>query len=224
MTRSYVDKEFGSVKAELERQKLSEVIYEGGWFGMTHLTPKEHYDLFHPVHLGNYPFTILEIDGATYGAIKHKLGYNHGMNVIRGDVLEGLFDYYPKAGYNVIKGKAVYRKPIYTYGHLDFCCNAVGLTENGFERNLRRLAKWWGLCDVFHLDITLSRRAACSDELNGILLDKFIPITFKSCRWSLVRHWKKNYCDTSAMTNAFYVFMREAGSYKKYNNRTITVV
>lgn len=229
MVKSYVDKDFGSKKAQLERKKMSEVIYEGGWFGMTHTSMWNHWKLFHKVHLNKYPFTVLEIDPTTYDYIKDSRldmctcteslipeeSWDH-LDVIRGDVLEALFNHYPKIGYKTIHGKSVYRNPMYTYAHLDFCCNAIGLTEGGFERNLRRLAKWWGLCDVFHLDITLSRRGARSDELNNIILDQFIPTTFKSCRWSIVGYWKKNYFDTAAMTTAFYVFMRKADGYKKY--------
>jgi len=227
--QSYRNKEFGSNKAKLEQKKMSEVIYEGGWFGMTHLSLWEHWKLFHDVHLNKYPFTVLEIDADTHEMISDSRldmctcteslipeeSWDH-LDILHGDVLGGLFNHYPKIGYTTIDSEVVYREPMFTYGHLDYCCNAIGLTEGGFELNLRRLANWWGLRRAFHLDITLSRRGKDGDALNAIMLDQFIPATFKSCRWSMVQYWKEHYHDSTAMTTAFYIFVRNQSSYKKY--------
>jgi hypothetical protein len=198
--KSYLTKKFGPEKYELEKRKASEVIGEGGWFGLTQRSVLEHWELFHNVHHGKYPFVAVERDFDTYYEIKDTTLPDNA--VIRlGDIFEYMFNGYGKSGF--------YKKPIFSYAHLDFCCTAVALTDEKIEYWIRQLAKWWAIRSPFHLDITVS----CWGDRNNlasqhVLLDHFIPTAFRQVNWTQTRYWKKTYKDTSAMTTAFYIFSK----------------
>jgi hypothetical protein len=240
--KSYYTKKFGIKKEVLEKRKVSETIYEGGWFGLTHTSIFTHNDRFFPIHLGKYPFVAIERDEETFEDMATQMidmaGALHCFDstqqedfdkfelikLLKGDLFDELFRAYPKTAFSQKErrtfrsGYLVYRKPMFTYGHLDFCCSAVKLTDEKLEYNLRRLAKWWALTEVFHLDITVSRRGDKKDATSNILLDHIIPNTFRQLNWTQINRWKENYRDkdSAAMTTAFYIFRKELSKNKHF--------
>jgi hypothetical protein len=193
-------KEFGPAKYDLEQRKANEVIGEGGWFGLTKERVKEHWKAYYKVHHGKYPFVAIERDFDTYFKMK-ELDTAPNVMVCQGDIFEVMFNSFGKNGF--------YKKPIFSYAHLDFCCTAVVLTDEKIEYWIRQLAKWWALRSPFHLDITVS----CWGDRNNnasqrVLLDHFIPTAFRQVNWTQTRYWKQTYKDSSAMTTAFYIFSK----------------
>jgi len=210
LQKTYVDKVFGTKKEAVEEKNARAMETRGGWFGLTHTSVIKHYNRFKDKLRPKSPFLIAEHDMATFEIIrKEAISINdQRIRLIEGDLFDRMFNMYPTSACNVVNGRAVYRVPIFAYGHLDFCCTAVTLTEQHIESNLRKLAKWWALKDTFYLDISVAHRGDRGMESARILLEGFVLNTFHQLNWKCCYARKIDYKDTSMMRNAFYKFER----------------
>lgn len=215
MAKDYSGKTFGPKKARLEADKLALVDNRGGWFGLTHQNFMEHYHSYSKHMRSKSPFVAIERNLNTYRLMQKDarvLADRRFIKLIHGDLFEDLFNAYPLFGYCTSCrddfGEVPKRTPLFNYGHLDFCCTAAMLTEEGLERFLRRLAKWWALKRTFHLDITVSKRGDRDNNSSTVLMDYFIPNVFKQLNWEMVYAAVVDYYDTNAMITAFYIFKK----------------
>lgn len=213
MMASYSKKKFGIRKAEREFDNAFEAVamgVRGGWFGLTHENVGTHFSLFSKLMQADSPFVVFERAADTYAlAAKAGLRINdRRVRVIHGEIFPSIFEAYPKVGWTTVNRKQIFRKPMFAYAHLDFCCTAAVLTDEGIEMYLRRIAKWWAIKDHFVLDITVARRGDKGDKSAKILLEKFIPNAFAQLNWGMKEWSIRNYKDTSAMTNGFFRFQR----------------
>lgn len=163
------------------------------------------------------PFIIVERDPATFVKIEKEAATLNDprVKIIKGDLIDSVLNNYKKTGRNVINGVAKYKVPLFRYGHLDFCCSAVSLTKEHIEYNLKRLAEWWALKDIFYLDITISPRGDKEGNAARILLNEIIPCTFKQVNWSLTNNITTKYKDSSIMINSIFTFKRDYPTNKK---------
>lgn len=216
MVKDYSEKEFGWNKAKLEADKLALVCNKGGWFGLTHKNFMNHYQGYNKHMRSKSPFVAIERDLNTFLLMQKDakgLADRRFIKLIQGDLFEDLFKAYPPYGYHTNQrdahGKVKKRIPLFNYGHLDFCCTAAMLTEEGLEKFLRRLAKWWALKRTFHLDITVSKRGDRDNNSSTVLLDYFIPNAFKQLGWRMTYAAAVDYFDTNVMITAFYIFTKQ---------------
>lgn len=213
--RSYANKKFGNKKSMIEEDSFSNLPNKlGGFFGLVQNAFVKHYNLYAPKLLKHSPFFVAELDATTFGNIKKasKCVVDSRINLYHGDIFEGLFSSYPKLGHRPFHGKIVHRAPMFAYGHLDFCCTAKGLTDSGFEQNMRKLATWWNLTDIFRMDITVSKRA--DNGFSELMLIKYVPELFRISKWRVNMLTAVDYCDTSAMRRVFYEFIRAEPWYR----------
>ena len=213
MQRSYFDKRFGHNKRQIEVSNANKVLERGGWFGLTHLSVMEHYHRFKPMLRPRSPFIIVERNEDTYweidNIVRSKLRKDNRVSVEQGDIFSEMFYRYPKTPFNTVHGVARYRTPLFRYAHLDFCCTAATLTDEGIERNIRKLAKWWAVKDIFYLEIVVAHRGDKNLKCSEILMRHFIPNTFEQLNWVVEEKTIRDYHDTSCMRNAFYKFKRQ---------------
>lgn len=213
---SYINKRFGNNKDEIEAHNAARVKLKGGWFGLTHVSVRKHYDRFKHMLRPRSPFIVAERDYETCLVASKEIGSIGDSRIrgIYGDVFD-IFDIYQKSAGNVIEGKMVYRVPLFRYAHLDFCCTAIGLSDECVEKNIRKLSRWWCLKDVFHLEVVVAHRGDKGMRSAKILLEMFIPNAFEQVNWKVCELDIVDYRDTSMMRNAFYTFERK----HKWRNR-----
>ena len=210
--KSYADKTFGSKKDRIEQANADKMKHRGGWFGLTHLSLEKHFERFKPMLRSRSPFLAVERDINTCAKMREQARNinDERVRVEYGDIFDKLFSSCPSSAFNVIcNGIPIYRVPLFRYGHLDFCCTAATLTEEGIEKQLRRLAKWWALKDTFYLEVVVAHRGDRNMVNADVLFKHFIPATFHQLRWELVDKSITDYKDTSMMRNAFFEFRRE---------------
>jgi len=213
--KSYSNKKFGCSKKSIERLTFNRIPdNSGGFFGLVHKSLNEHYDMYKPKLRRLSPFFVAETDAATFADIRRKAGYinDDRVKLYQGDIFKGLFSSFPKSAHNHIRDMAVYRCPLFSYGHLDFCCTAKGLTDAGFESNMRKLATWWNIKDHFRMDVTVSKRA--DKGFSTLMLTRYVPELFIISGWTCRKMEVVNYCDTSAMRRVYYEFERKRPWYR----------
>lgn len=247
--KSYVNKEFGEKKAQLEEYKLGLIQDVGGWFGLPHVMFHTHYYNYVPYLVPSYPFFAVERDRASFNLMRQSLmalennnlgdyggevaggdyydmrrspitGYraeHFGERIVKhGDLFEMLFKSHPATKY-IQDGSGKIRKPQYSYGHLDFCCTAVKLTDEHFEYNLRQLAQWWNLKSPFHLDITVALRGDKNRASAVLLFQHTIPTIFQQVNWKLDSGFVTTYADTqSKMMTGLFIFHKDYRYMKNY--------
>jgi hypothetical protein len=208
----YGQKTFGIKKACLEQANRAFTKGKGGWFGLTHKSLKTHWELFGSILRPRSPFLVVEREKDVYNNIKWHAARikDPRIKVLYGDVFECLFGAYPHSPCNTVQGKSIYRVPLFTYGHLDFCCSALTLQRDGFEQRMYQLSRWWNLKDRFHLDVTVSKRGDKKGFRTAkLLLEMVVPNIFEQASWIVEDVQVMDYCDTSAMRNVFCILKRK---------------
>lgn len=210
VNKTYAEKRFGPKKEAVENKNAMNMETKGGWFGLTHVSVLRHYNRFKDKLRPKSPFLIAEHDYDTARIVRLEASKINDprIRVIEGDLFDNMFGMYPEAPCNCVDGETIYRVPLFSYGHLDFCCTAVTLSEQHIEANVRKLAKWWALKDVFYLDISVAHRGDKRMKSAEILLEKYVPNAFMQLNWKMHYGRKINYKDSSMMRNVFYKFER----------------
>ena len=210
VNKTYVDKRFGERKEAVENMNAKAMETRGGWFGLTHVSVLKHYNRFKDKLRPKSPFLIAERDYDTARAVRLEASKINDprIYVLEGDLFDKMFNVYPSTGSNCVHGETIYRVPLFSYGHLDFCCTAATLSEQHFEANIRKLAKWWALKDTFYLDVSVAHRGDKGMKSAKIMLEDYVPNVFLQLNWKMHYGRKIDYRDTSMMRNVFYKFER----------------
>jgi hypothetical protein len=210
MNKTYVNKRFGHRKEAVEETNAASMTTTGGWFGLTHISVSKHYNRFKDKLRAKSPFLIAEIERDTLKIIHEEaIKINDPrIRVLNGDLFTEMMAMYPATAFNTIDGSGVYRVPLFSYGHLDYCCTAVALSEQNVYRDIRKLASWWALKDTFYLDISVCHRGDKGLKGAKTLLEMYVPNTFEQLNWKMTCMRKIDYRDTSMMRNVFYKFER----------------